>query len=71
MASQAPTPTRKESVMVNLNAPGRAHIKYMNEAFDDKTFEISTSRPDIMEPEMELLPFRRGESRMIDLKIYP
>ena len=71
MSCLPPTPTETHKVQVNTNAPGRGQIRYQNPTSMNKTFEISTSRPDLMEAREEMMPFNRDETRTIELIIHP
>lgn len=71
MSCLPPSPSKRESVTVNVNAPGRGLIRYENPTSMEKKFEISTSRPDLMTPVEEVMHFHRDETRTIELNIHP
>ena len=62
LASQPPQPTRNEQLNARIGTPTLARLLFTNKVKRDLTYELASSRPDLMVPRQPLLSFRGNES---------
>ena len=71
LSSHPPTPTDQHDLQARLNTLTRGKIAFTNSIKKDLTYEIATSRPDLLEPREPIMQFRSRETRAIELDIFP